>query len=57
MPRPSKRDQLMEATKELLWEVGYPCWTLVPKRTADVHSYTDNAFHSIGDLRDWIASA
>jgi AcrR family transcriptional regulator len=23
MPRPSKRDQLVEATKELLWEVGY----------------------------------
>ena len=23
MPKPSKRDQLVEATKELLWEVGY----------------------------------
>jgi TetR/AcrR family transcriptional regulator, transcriptional repressor for nem operon len=23
MPKPSKRDQLLEATKELLWEVGY----------------------------------
>jgi hypothetical protein len=23
MPEPSKRDQLVEATKELLWEVGY----------------------------------
>jgi TetR/AcrR family transcriptional repressor of nem operon len=22
MPKPSKRDQLVEATKELLWEVG-----------------------------------
>ena len=23
MPKPSKRDQLLDATKELLWEVGY----------------------------------
>jgi AcrR family transcriptional regulator len=23
MPKPSKRDQPVEATKELLWEVGY----------------------------------
>ena len=23
MPKPSKRDQLVGATKELLWEVGY----------------------------------
>jgi len=23
MPKPSKRDQLVEATKDLLWEVGY----------------------------------
>ena len=23
MPKPPKRDQLVEATKELLWEVGY----------------------------------
>jgi TetR/AcrR family transcriptional repressor of nem operon len=23
MPKPSKRDQFVEATKELLWEVGY----------------------------------
>jgi TetR/AcrR family transcriptional repressor of nem operon len=23
MPKPSKRDQLAEATKELQWEVGY----------------------------------
>jgi TetR/AcrR family transcriptional repressor of nem operon len=23
MPKPSKRDQVAEATKELLWEVGY----------------------------------
>src|SRR5258707_13022670 len=23
IPRPSKRDQLVEATEELLWEVGY----------------------------------
>jgi hypothetical protein len=23
MPEPSKRDQLVDATKELLWEVGY----------------------------------
>ena len=23
MPKPSKRDQLVEPTKELLWEVGY----------------------------------
>ena len=23
MPKPSKRDQPTEATKELLWEVGY----------------------------------
>jgi hypothetical protein len=23
MPKPSKRDQLVEATKELLWEMGY----------------------------------
>jgi hypothetical protein len=23
MPKPSKRNQLVEATKELLWEVGY----------------------------------
>jgi AcrR family transcriptional regulator len=23
MPKPSKRDQLVEATKELLWEAGY----------------------------------
>ena len=57
MPKPSKHDQLMEATKELLWDMGYACWTLVPKRAADVRSYTDDAFHSIGDLRDWIASA
>jgi hypothetical protein len=27
------------------------------KRQADVHSYTADAFYSIGDLRDWIASA
>ncbi len=23
MPKPSKRDQFVEPTKELLWEVGY----------------------------------
>jgi hypothetical protein len=23
MPKPSKRDQVMEATKELLWKAGY----------------------------------
>jgi AcrR family transcriptional regulator len=23
VPKPSKRDQLVEATKEILWEVGY----------------------------------
>jgi hypothetical protein len=23
MPKPSKRDQVAEATKELLWEAGY----------------------------------
>ena len=23
MPKPPKRDQLVEATKELLWQVGY----------------------------------
>ena len=23
MPKPSKRDQIAEATKQLLWEVGY----------------------------------
>ena len=28
MPKPSKRDQLVEATKELLWEVGYEAMSL-----------------------------
>jgi TetR/AcrR family transcriptional repressor of nem operon len=28
MPKPSKRDQLVEATKELLWEVGYEAMRL-----------------------------
>jgi hypothetical protein len=30
MPKPSKRDQLMEATKELLWEVATPAGPSCP---------------------------
>jgi hypothetical protein len=29
MPKPSKRDQFVEATKELLWEVG--CEAMSPR--------------------------
>jgi TetR/AcrR family transcriptional repressor of nem operon len=47
MPKPPKRDQLVEATKELLWEVGYesmsPCDILTRSAAKPPATQTSNS--------------
>ena len=47
MPKPSKRDQLVEATKELLWEAGYEAMSprdIQARRNRVGNRQTDGSF-------------